>query len=133
MAPSERSSQSGRGRPLVVELGCLDGALPEGLSLNRRRREPPSDGRTRRRWESSSAQPGWVGRGIASAAGPRLRRGALAFGSQIVFGRKQHLVIRAMQPGADRSLSRRGPLGSATTHEPTKACVVKAPKDLPLT
>ena len=113
-------------------LGCLDGALPEGLSLNRRRREPPSDGRTRRRWESSSAQPGWVGRGIASAAGPRLRRGALAFGSQIVFGRKQHLVTQALEPGADRSSSSGALVGSATLHEPTKPASWE-PKDLRMT
>ena len=133
MAPSERSSQSGRGRPLVVELGCLDGARFEGAFTQSAVARSPLAWSTRRHLGEQLATSR-LGEACTTRLplGQTLRRGALSFGSRFVYGRKQHLVTQALEPGADRSSSSGALVGSATLHEPTKPASWE-PKDLRMT
>lgn len=126
MAPRKAvRNAGGDGRSRL--LGCLDGTLFEGLSLNRRGLRPRQHGDHEAVGRAARQSPaGWGA--IASAGGPRLRRGALAFGSLIAFGRKQHLVARAVEPGADRSSSS-GALWAQRPFTNRPACFVES-KDL---
>lgn len=113
MVSSRISLQCGRSRLLGVELDRLDEAALDGtLQINASTYIRGASRSTRRRLgeQLDIARLGKARQRVCRRASA-LEGSALTLGSRIVFGRKQHLAIRAFELGADRSLSRGALLG----------------------
>lgn len=131
---STSSSQSGRGSHFGGELGCLDGAVAEGTtqpSKHQIKTQEPSQAR-RDSGEQPATRPAGMGTRPCPPMSHQLRRGALSLGSRNAFGRKQHKASRALEPGADRSLSHGTPSG-ATTHKGPAESMSCRPEEVELT
>ncbi len=110
--PSTTSSQSGRGSHLGGELDRLDGAVVVGTTQSSNPEDQSPRNRNSHTQRDLGEQPAIRPAGRDAARPPmglRPRRGALFLDSRNAFGRTQHKAIRALEPGADRSLSHGDP------------------------
>jgi len=125
MVSSRVSLQTGRSRLLGVELDRLDEAALDGtLQVNAPTYSRGALRSTRRRLgeQLDIARLGRARQGACRRASA-LEGSALTLGSRIVFGRKQHLAIRASSPGRI-GVCREEPFSGGDPSGASQACVV---------